>query len=97
MTSGGLTGRGVGSVTIEDDRALIDGHVSTPLTADEAARLHRLPIVRASRPMRAAPDAITYTLTIDGARWTWNDANAPRECASWADVLLSIRERALGG
>ena len=96
VTSGGLTGQGVGSVTIEDDRALIDGHVSTPLTAEEEARLHRLPIVRASRPLRATPDAVTYTLVIDGVRWTWNDANAPQECSSWADALLKIRARALG-
>jgi len=95
ITSGGLTGLGVGSVKVDGTSATIDGRVTTKLTEAEEARLHRLPIVRASRLPSGSPDAVLYTLTIDGQRFSWNDVAAPAECRRWAEALLAIRERAL--
>ena len=95
ITSGGLTGRGVGSVRVEGSNATIDGRVTTQRTEAEQARLHRLPIVRTARASGGAPDAVLYTLTIDGQRFSWNDVSAPAECQRWADALLAIRDRAL--
>lgn len=94
-TSGGLTGRGLGSVVIEGRRAIIDGKVSSQITDAEEARLSRLPIVRSTRSPRGSADAVSYTLVIDGHRWTWTDAAPPSDCSRWAEVLLAIRERAL--
>ncbi len=94
-TSGGLTGRGVGSVRVEGSNATIDDRVTTQLTKSEEARLHRLPIVPAARPAAGSPDAILYTLTIDGQRFSWSDVSAPTECRRWAEALLAIRDRAL--
>ena len=95
ITSGGLTGRGVGSVRVEGSNATIDGRVTTRLTEAEEARLHRLPIVRTGRAPGRTPDAVLYTLTIDGQRFTWSDVSAPAECQRWAEALLAIREPAL--
>ena len=94
-TSGGLTGRGIGSVLVDGTTATIDGKVTTELTEDEAARLHRLPIVRTTRPPAATPDAIRYTLIIDGERWSWSDPGVPTDCRRWAEALMAIRDRAL--
>lgn len=94
-TSGGLTGRGIGSVRVDGSSATIDGRVTTGLTQAEEARLNRLPIVRTARSPRGGPDAITYTLTIEGERFIFDDVAAPPECRRWAEVLLAIRERAL--
>ena len=95
-TSGGLTGRGVGSVQIEGASVTVDDRVTVELTDAEEARLHRLPILRNTRGPAATPDAVTYTLTVDGQRWSWSDLGATRECRTWAEALLAIRERALG-
>lgn len=94
-TSGGLTGRGIGSVKVEGSTATIDGSVTTQLTDVEEARLHRLPIVRRSRTGAPTPDAVQYTLTIDGERFSWTDGGAPNDCQRWAETLLAIRDRAL--
>lgn len=95
ITSGGLTGLGLGSVKVDGTSATIDGRVTTKLTETEEARLQRLPIVRASRPPAGSPDAVLYTLTIDGQRFSWSDVAAPAECRRWAEALLAIRERTL--
>ncbi len=95
-TSGGLTGRGVGSVKVDGSSATIDNRVTVELTDQEAARLHRLPVLRSTRGPSTLPDAITYTLTVDGERWSWTDIGAPSECRRWAEALLAIRDRALG-
>lgn len=93
ITSGGLTGRGIGSVKVEDNNVVVDGGIATELTPAEQARLHRLPILGKTRSPVTKPDAVTYTLTIDGHRWTWTDVSAPPDFASWADALLAIRAR----
>ncbi len=95
ITSGGITGRGVGTVKIDGTNAIIDGTVAAELTSAEQARLARLPILRTTRAPRKTPDAIVYTLTVDGHRWTWNDAAAPPDFASWARTLLEIRARVI--
>lgn len=94
-TSGGLTGRGVGSVRVDGSSATIDGRVTTELTKAEETRLRRLPTLRTTRSPSTAADAVLYTLTIDGKRFTFTDVAAPPECRQWADELLAIRERAL--
>ena len=96
ITSGGFAGRGVGSIRIDGTNAIADGQTST-LTDAEQARIHRLPILGKTRSLAPKPDAIVYTLTVDGHRWTWNDGYAQPDFASWADVLLEIRQRVLGG
>ena len=94
-TSGGLTGRGVGSVSVDGSHATIDGRVTTELTKAEKTRLSGLPVVRATRSPAGAPDAVLYTLTIEGQRFIWTDVSAPAECRRWAEALLAIRDRAL--
>lgn len=94
-TYGGVTGRGIGSVRVDGSTATIDDRVTTQLTEAEEARLHHLPIVRKTRPPASTPDAIRYTLVIDGERWTWSDPGAPPDCRRWAEALFAIRERAL--
>lgn len=94
-TSGGLTGRGIGSIRVDGRSVTIDGRVTTELTEAEEARLNRLPIVRTARSPRGAPDAVVYTLTIEGQRFIFDDLAAPADCRRWAEVLLAIRERAL--
>ncbi len=96
ITSGGVTGRGVGTVKIDGTNAIIDGTLPAVLTAAEEARLARLPILRTTRAPIKTPDAIVYTLIVDGHRWAWNDAAAPPDFASWARTLLEIRERVIG-
>ena len=78
VTSGGLTGRGVGSVKVDGTLATIDNRVTTELTAAEEAQLHRLPIIRKARPHAPKPDAVQFVLTIDGER-----QQRPR--TPWAD------------
>lgn len=95
VTSGGFTGRGVGSIRVEGSNAVIDGGIPTELTAAELARIDRLPILRKLRAPLIRPDAIVYTLNVDGRRWTWGDGSAPPDFASWADALLAIRKRVL--
>ena len=95
VTSGGFTGRGVGSIRIDGTSAIADGAVSTELTTEERARLDRLPILRNTRSRSNTADAVVYTLTIDGRRWTWRDGAAPPEFANWADALLATRARVL--
>ena len=94
-TSGGLTGRGVGSIRVEGSSATIDGRVTIELTKAEETRLSRLPTVSRTRSPSAAPDAVLYTLTIEGQRFIFTDVAAPPECRRWADELFAIRERAL--
>jgi hypothetical protein len=96
ITSGGVTGRGLGTVKIDGANAVIDGTVTAELTDAERARLTRLPILRTTRAPRRTADAVVYTLVVDGHRWTWNDAAAPPDFASWARTLLAIRERVIG-
>ena len=93
LTSGGFTGRGVGSIRIDGNSAVTDGGLSTELTPDEVARLDRLPILRSIRPRQVTPDAIVYTLIVDGRRWMWGEGSAPPEFTNWATALLDIRRR----
>jgi len=65
ITSGGLTGQGVGAVRVEGSSATIDGRVTTQLTEAEEARLHRLPIVRASRPEQVEQNAAASGIELD--------------------------------
>lgn len=96
-TSGGFTGRGAGSVKVDGRSATIDNRLTVELTAAESASLANLPELRAARRgASATPDAITYTLTIDGKSWSWSDAEPPGHCQRWAAALLAIRDRALG-
>ncbi|HSP17511.1 MAG TPA: hypothetical protein VLV78_22390 [Thermoanaerobaculia bacterium] len=96
ITSGGVTGRGVGTVKIEGSDAVIDGTMTAELTDAEEARLACLPILRSTRSPHRTPDAIVYTLIVDGHRWTWSDVAAPPDFANWARTLLAIRERVIG-
>ncbi len=95
LTSGGFTGRGIGSVRVDGRNAVIDGGISTELTPAEIARIDRLPILRTVRAPLMKPDAIVYTLNVDGKRWTWGEHSAPPDFASWADALMAIRKRVL--
>lgn len=95
VTSGGFTGRGIGSVRVDGSNALIDGGIATELTPTELARLDRLPILRTLRAPLIRPDAIVFTLNVDGRRWTWGEHSAPPDFASWADALMAIRRRVL--
>ncbi len=95
-TTGGFTGRGIGSIVIEGTNALADGQVTSELTADEQARLHRLPILGSIRAPRIKPDAVVFKLTVDGQRWTWGETTAPPDFANWASALLAIRARLVG-
>jgi hypothetical protein len=97
-TSGGFSGRGVGSIVINGHSAVADGQHMTELTADELARIDRLPILRrAARPPLIRPDAIVYTLTVDGQRWVFGEGSAPPDFTNWANALLAIRDRVVGG
>lgn len=97
-TSGGFTGRGIGSIVIDGHNAVADGRHTTELTPEELARLDRLPILRrASRPPSITPDAVVYTLTVDGQRWVWGEGAAPPDFTNWANALLAIRERVVTG
>ncbi|HEX9163207.1 MAG TPA: hypothetical protein VF980_15990 [Thermoanaerobaculia bacterium] len=94
-TSGGLTGRGVGSVTIDGADATIDGRTKLRITREEQSRLEHVARPE-SHPRRSfTPDAVIYSLTIDGNQWSWDDAAPAPECERWAEMLLAIRERAL--
>jgi hypothetical protein len=82
-TSGGLTGRGIGNIAVDLDR----------LTPSEQERLASLPLPKPTPSPKPAPDAINYTLRIDGQLWSWTDVDAPADCVAWADALLAIAHR----
>jgi hypothetical protein len=99
-TDGGFTGRGLGSVTIKDDRATTE-RCDAPLTDAEKARLEKL--VGAADPSSwrdsygdadGHPDQVKYTLTLGGHTTSWRDEDkVPADVRALYEAAWHVRSR----
>ena len=109
QTDGGLMGRGVGGVVIDDDDVVaIDfgrrqrGRL-TFAERDELQRaIGRLEIRVPQQPSEGMRDTIRYALTMDAfgrpvSNVCWNDDDASNDLLALRDVVWKIRGRVLGG
>jgi hypothetical protein len=98
-SDGGITGRGVGAVVIDNGQVtatLQQKSCTAALTDSERNKLQKLiPIRDSSQPGHGHPDQIRYTLTVLERTATWFGENAPKEMAPLFQLLWQIRERVL--
>jgi hypothetical protein len=107
-TDGGIHGRGVGSVVIDDDDVLaidLNRRERGRLTFAERDALQRaigrLEIHPPHTDATKVRDAIRYALTMDAfgrplSTHSWNDDEASPTVLALRDVIWKIRERILG-
>jgi hypothetical protein len=98
-SEGGITGRGVGGVTIENGQVtttLQQKSCSAALTDSERVKLQKLTPIRDSNAEgHGHPDQIRYTLTVGDRTATWFGEDAPKEIAPLFQLLWQIRQRVL--
>lgn len=105
-TSGGFTGRGVGSVSIDGADVNADARCRGTLSDAERDQLARL--AATAHPDRwkseyetpGHPDVVTYTLTLDGTKTTWQGEEPeglPKEIAGLRAFAWDVRGRVLKG
>lgn len=102
-TEGGISGRGIGSVSIDGDD--VDaGRCRGTLTAAEREELQRL--IAAAHPESwkaeygepARPDQVRYTLTLAGHATSWygeRQPDLPAEVAALREAAWKVRSRVL--
>jgi hypothetical protein len=98
-TEGGITGRGLGGVTVEGGQVtatLQQKSCTSPLTDSERSRLQTLiPIRDANATGNGHPDQIRYTLTAGDHTVSWYGEEAPKDVAPLFELLWQIRQRVL--
>ncbi|HEX3577955.1 MAG TPA: hypothetical protein VHY33_05260 [Thermoanaerobaculia bacterium] len=98
-SDGGITGRGVGGIVIDNGQVtatLQQKSCSGALTAAEREKLQKLIAVGDSNPKgHGHPDQIRYTLTDGNRMATWYGEDAPKEIAPLFHLLWQIRQRVL--
>jgi len=98
-SDGGITGRGVGGVVIDNGKVtttLQQKSCSGTLTDSERARLEKLiPIRDSNAEGHGHPDQIRYTLVVGDRTATWFGEDAPKEIAPLFQLLWQMRQRVL--
>ena len=98
-SDGGITGRGVGGIVINNGQVtatLQQKSCSGALTEAERAGLQKLIAIRdSSTEGHGHPDQIRYTLTVGDRTATWYGEDAPKEIAPLFQLLWQIRQRVL--
>jgi len=98
-SDGGITGRGVGGVVIDNGQitaTLQQKSCTAALTESERRELQKLiPIRDSNAEGHGHPDQIRYTLTAGDRTATWFGEDAPKEIAPLFQLLWQIRQRVL--
>ena len=98
-SDGGITGRGVGGIVVENGQAtatLQQKSCTGALTDDERSKLREMaPGNDAEEPGHGTPDQIRYTLRYGERTISWFGENAPKEIAPLFQLLWQIRQRVL--
>ena len=99
-SEGGIAGRGVGGITIDDPRVTATDmrrSCDGVLTSAEVSELRSLKIAASDAPAPGRPDQIRYTMKIGDVSASWYGEEPPAELAAAFGVLWRIRGRVLGG
>jgi hypothetical protein len=98
-SDGGITGRGVGGMVIDNGQVtatLQQKSCTAALTDSEHAKLQKLIAIRDSNAEgHGHPDQIRYTLTAGDRTAMWFGEDAPKEIAPLFQLLRQIRQRVL--
>jgi len=98
-SDGGITGRGVGGIIIDNGQVsatLQQKSCSGALTDSERNGLQKLiPIRDSAEGGHGHPDQIRYTLTVGDRTATWFGEDAPKDIAPLFQLLWQIRQRVL--
>jgi hypothetical protein len=99
-SEGGIAGRGVGGLTIDDPRVIASDMRRTcngALTDAERAELAPLlSIANSDAPAPGHPDQIRYTMTVGDKTASWYGEEAPSDLAPLFKTLWRVRSRVLG-
>jgi hypothetical protein len=100
-SEGGIAGRGVGGITIDDAKIAASDMRRTcgsTLSNDERAELQSLTSIVAHETTEPArPDQIRYTLSVGDVRASWYGEEPPADVAAMFKALWRIRARVLSG
>jgi len=98
-SDGGITGRGVGGIVIDNGQVMAtlqQKSCSGALTDSERNGLQKLiPIRDSAEGGHGHPDQIRYTLTVGDRTATWFGEDAPKDVAPLFQLLWQIRQRVL--
>jgi hypothetical protein len=98
-SEGGITGRGVGGIAIENGQVtatLQQKSCTGALTDSERGKLQKLiPERNSNEAGHGHPDQIRYTLTVGDRTASWYGEDAPKEIAALFQLLWQIRQRVL--
>jgi hypothetical protein len=98
-SEGGITGRGVGGIVIDNGQvtaSLQQKSCTAALTDAERNKLQKLiPIRDSNEPGPGHPDQIKYTLTVGDHTASWFGEDGPKEIAPLFQLLWQIRQRVL--
>jgi len=98
-SDGGITGRGVGGITIDNGQvsaSLQQKSCTGALTDSERTRLQKLiPIRDSTEAGHGHPDQIRYTMTVGDRTAIWFGEDAPKDIAPLFQLLWQIRQRVL--
>jgi len=98
-SDGGITGRGVGGIVIDNGQVTATQQQKSctgTLTDVERSKLQTLiPIRDSNAEGHGHPDQIRYTLTAGDRTATWFGENAPAEIAPLFQLLWQIRQRVM--
>jgi hypothetical protein len=98
-SDGGITGRGVGGIVIDNGQVtatLQQKSCTGALTDSERTRLQTLiPIRDSTEGGHGHPDQIRYTMTVGDRTAIWFGEDAPKDVAPLFQLLWQIRQRVL--
>jgi len=98
-SDGGITGRGVGGIVIDNGQvsaSLQQKSCSGALTDSERTKLQKLiPIRDSTEGGHGHPDQIRYTMTVGDRTAIWFGEDAPKDIAPLFQLLWQIRQRVL--
>lgn len=98
-SEGGITGRGVGGIVIDNGEVMAtlqQKSCSGALTDSERAALQKLiPIRDSNEAGHGHPDQIRYTMTAGDRTAIWFGEDAPKDIAPLFQLLWQIRQRVL--
>ena len=98
-SDGGITGRGVGGIIIDNGQVsatLQQKSCAGALTDSERAGLQKLmPIRDSAEAGHGHPDQIRYTMTVGDRTAIWFGEDAPKDVAPLFQLLWQIRQRVL--
>lgn len=95
-SEGGIAGRGVGGITIDDPKVSASDMRRTcdgVLTDAERAELQSISIAAHDAPPPGRPDQIRYTMTVGDVSASWYGEEPPAELAKAFKAVWAIRAR----